>query len=253
MSTGEGETSMESLPVVQLPESHTIISSLLTFLFPIPPVLPPTFEHTLELLSVAQKYQMTTALTRIRDCISRHEPKFMCLENALDVYSLTWKYGLLEEALLAAAETLKAPMTIHDFEDKLDTVPGAALAELWRYRRRVRYHIPRGLNTEEFLDAIDQFQVDLSGSSSCAELDASEYNIPAWLIQYITTVVYDLPLFNITTFHLAFSNHISPPGTSSDNCEHCKSIPGENIRQLWATLTAVFHECIRNVSPHPPT
>ena len=58
----DGET---LLPVVQLPESYPIISSLLSFLYPVPPVLPPTIELTLELLSVAQKYQATTALTRI--------------------------------------------------------------------------------------------------------------------------------------------------------------------------------------------
>lgn len=249
MSTGKGETSMESLPVVQLPESHTIISSLLTFLFPVPPVLPPTIDHTLELLSVAQKYQMTTALTRIRDCTSRHEPKFVCSKNALHVYSLAWKYGLLEEALLAAAETLKAPMTMHDFEDKLDIVPGAALAELWEYRRQIRYHIPEILKTEDFLFALDQ--LELSGLSSCVEPHAS--HMPRWLAHFLDTVVHDLALFDITTFHLTFSNHISPPGTSSDNCEHCKSIPGENIRNLWAALMAVFHECIRNVSPHTPT
>lgn len=248
MSTGEGETPMGSLPVVQLPESHTIISSLLTFLFPVPPVLPPTRYHALELLSVAQKYQMATALTRIRHCLSRQGPIFIRSEIALDMYSLAWKYGLLEEALLAAAETLKAPMTIHDFEDKLDTVPGAALAELWKYRRQVRYHIPGSLNTEEFLYALDQLRVDLSGSLSCAELDASKS--PKWLADYLDTVIDDLALFDITTFHLAFSKHISPPGTSSDNCEHCKSIPSENIRRLWAALTAVFHECIKNVSPH---
>lgn len=88
MSTGSGETSLESLPIIQLPESHAIISSLLTFLFPVPPVLPPTIDQTVELLSVTQKYQMTTALTRIRDCISKREPKFICSENALHVYSL---------------------------------------------------------------------------------------------------------------------------------------------------------------------
>jgi hypothetical protein len=248
MSTGQGETSMESLPVVQLPESHTIISCLLTFLFPVPSVLPPTIDQTLELLSVAQKYQMTTALTRIRDCISRREPKSVCSENALHVYSLAWKNGLLEEALLAAAETLKAPMTINDLEDKLDTVPGSALAELWEYRRQVRFHIPGSLNTDEVLYALDQLEE--SGSPSCAELDAA--TIPRWLAHYLDTVVDDLALFDITTFHLAFSNHISPPGTSSDNCEHCKSIPSEKIRKLWAALTAVFRECIRNISPHPP-
>jgi hypothetical protein len=147
---------------------------------------------------------------------------------------------------LAAAETLKAPMTIDHLEDKLDTVPGAALAELWEYRKQVLDYMTetfnQGLKTEEFLDALTQLE---SGFPPCVEPQQ-------WLSCYLSTVVEDIVLLDVTTFHLAFFNHISPQGTSPDNCKHCKSVPGEKIRKLWAALMVIFHECIRNVSPHPP-
>src|ERR1700761_5804533 len=45
-------------PIVHLNENRAILSSLLTFIFPVSPTLPPTTEKTMELLSVAQKYEM---------------------------------------------------------------------------------------------------------------------------------------------------------------------------------------------------
>src|SRR5712691_9039141 len=44
-----------SLLLVQLPESGAILHSLLTFIFPVTPLTPPTAEEAMELLSVAQK------------------------------------------------------------------------------------------------------------------------------------------------------------------------------------------------------
>jgi hypothetical protein len=53
------------LPVIQLTEGYATLSTLLTFVFPVPSVLPPTIEEILELLSVAQNYEMVATLTRI--------------------------------------------------------------------------------------------------------------------------------------------------------------------------------------------
>ncbi|KAH9058221.1 hypothetical protein EDB87DRAFT_943481 [Lactarius vividus] len=142
VTTADGGTNDKPLlPVIQLAESHTIIFALLTFVFPVPPILPPTIEQILELLSVAQKYEMTTTLIRIRDCASRRDPPFICPETALRVYSLAHEYGLLEEACQAAEETLKSPMTIQSFGDKLDIIHGAALSDLWKYRQQVLANI----------------------------------------------------------------------------------------------------------------
>ena len=235
-ATVGGET---LLPVVQLPESHPIISSLLSFLYPVPPVLPPTIEQTLELLSVAQKYQATTALTRIRDCAFRHNPRFISSETALHVYVLAWKYGLHEEALLAAKETLKRPMTIRDLEDKLDFMPGAALGELWRYRQRVRGNFDTTLGPDFSESEVYQTLVGLD----CVNM--GDYHIPRWLSDYFDSVKGDLACLDITTLHFALSSHTS----AYEACRHCKSITGETTRKLWTALTAVFRESIRRVSP----
>ena len=63
--------------VVQLPVEGAILFSLLTYIFPVPPVLPSTVEQTMELLSVAQMYKMDVALTHIRIHIAQQEPPFI--------------------------------------------------------------------------------------------------------------------------------------------------------------------------------
>ncbi|KAI9450621.1 hypothetical protein BJY52DRAFT_1215423, partial [Lactarius psammicola] len=223
------------LPVVRLPESHAIISSLLTFVFTVSPALPPTIEQILELLSAAQKYEMTTTLIRIRDYASRRDPPSIYPETALQVYSLARKYGLLEETRLAAEGILKSPMTIQDFEDKFDIMPSAALYELWKYRQRVLKIVGVRLNTQFFESGESQILFD--ANLDCVDSNP-ETDIPLWLDQYLDSIQEDLACLDLTTFHLARSSHVSDTSTSSDRFEHCASISGENICEFWTALTA---------------
>jgi hypothetical protein len=64
-------------PVVQLPINGSILFSLLTYIFPIPPILPSTIKHVMELLLVAQMYKMDVILTHIRNHIAQQEPPFI--------------------------------------------------------------------------------------------------------------------------------------------------------------------------------
>ncbi|KAI9441997.1 hypothetical protein BJY52DRAFT_473217 [Lactarius psammicola] len=114
----------ELLPVVELSESGVIIFSLLTFVFPVTPVLPSTTQKIMELLSVAQKYQMDLVLTHIRYAISRRAPPFIRPETAFHDYFLAQKHELHQEALQAARVTLRLSLTIEDLEDKLEFMPG---------------------------------------------------------------------------------------------------------------------------------
>ncbi|KAH9962475.1 hypothetical protein BJV74DRAFT_339188 [Russula compacta] len=128
-----------SLPVVQLPESGAILHSLLTFVFPVTPIIPSTTETTMELLSVAQKYQMSTVLAHIRSIVARESQLSALPETSFYTYALAQKYGLRQEALQAAQiAILNYPMTIEDLDDRLDVVPGASLYELWKYHESVR-------------------------------------------------------------------------------------------------------------------
>ena len=119
-----------SLPIVQLPESGAILHSLLTFIFPVTPLVLSTTETTMELLSVANTYHMVSVLAHIRGSIARQKLSSTQRETALHTYSLTQKYGLHEEALQATRTILKYPMNI---EDKLEVESGASLYELWVY------------------------------------------------------------------------------------------------------------------------
>ena len=98
-----------SLPVVQLPESGEILHCLLTFIFPVTPLVPSTPEEIMELLSVAQKYQMESALTHIRGSIARQNSLPTRLEPALHIYALAQKYGLRPEALTNRADYIELP------------------------------------------------------------------------------------------------------------------------------------------------
>ena len=63
----------ELLRVVNIPESKEILYSLFTFIFPVTPVLPPTADKIMELLAVAQKYEMHLVVANIR-AIYRQDP-----------------------------------------------------------------------------------------------------------------------------------------------------------------------------------
>lgn len=228
----------DAVPIVHLNENCSILSSLLTFIFPVSPALPPTTEQTMELLSVAQKYEMDSVVTHIRDHISRQDPPFIRPENALCVYSLAQKYRLRDEALQAARMTLNSTMTIEDFDDKLDIMPGSFLHELWKYHQRVRGSL--------MLDLIEFRRSGARGTLKdlhCNKL--SSFGYPSWLDDYFESMAKSPAAFDLTRFHMTLMHHSAAGGFSS-GCSHCASIPIETIQLFWAALTAVVHKSFKS-------
>jgi hypothetical protein len=227
-----------SLPVVQLTESGEIVNSLLTFIFPVSPLVPSTPEKTMELLSVAQTYQMDSVLTRIRDRIAQHHPLPTSLEPALRIYALAQKYGLRPEALRAARIILNYSMTIEDFDHKLETMPGASLYELWKYHERVRAILASDLT---------KFRVSAShGTISglrCTDLSSSQ--IPSWLDDYIESIGKSPNLFDSAEFNIVLANHTKEKATEA-SC-NCASIPSQTIRDIWEALASVVHGSFEKV------
>jgi hypothetical protein len=244
-SNSEPNVDTAKLPVVQLSDSGAILFSLLSYIFPVPPILPATVEQTMELLSVARKYKMDAILTHIRNHIAQQDPPFIREDNAFDVYSLAQKYGLRREALQAARSTLTfSPLTIESLEDKLGVMPGACLHELWKYHESVKSNLTSDL--EEF--RISHAQKAL-GDSSCQSLTASR--IPTWLDRYIKTMGREPAFFDLTRFHMALSSHVQLPenrGLGSGGCVSCAYIHHKTIQAFWAALTAVTNGSIAKVS-----
>jgi BTB/POZ domain len=227
-----------SLPVVQLPESGKILRYLLTFILPVSPTIPPTHEETMELISVAQKYQMETVLVHIRGSIARQNPLPTHLEPALHIYALAQKYGLRAEALQTARAILKQWITIEDFDNKLETMPGASLYELWKYQERVR--IILALDLTEFRESGAHGTIT---GLQCTKFSSSR--IPLWLDQYIESIAKTPKLFDTSELNIAMSRHTRDADARS--CE-CAFIPSQTIRDFWEALASVVHGSFKKVS-----
>ena len=230
----------EGLPSVQISENGDILSCLLSFILPVSPVLPPTTEQIMELLSVAQKYEMTSILTRIRETVASLDPPFILPETALNIYSLAQRYGLNQEVFRAVRMALTFPITIEDLEDKLDIMPGAYLHLLWKYYQRVRINLRLELTA---------FRSN-GGHSSLASLTcstATSSGIPSWLDDYIASIAEDPSLFSLTEFHMCLTRHVVTTPLSR-GCETCATTPTKTICAFWKAFTAVVNDSMTKVS-----
>jgi hypothetical protein len=228
-----------SLPVVQLPESGKILHYLLTFILPLFPAIPSTHEETMELLSVAQKYQMETVLVHIRRSIALQNPLPTHPESALHIYALAQKYGLRPEALHTARTVLKQWMTIEDFDNKLDIMPGASLYELWKYQERVLAVL--ALDLTEFRESGAHGTIT---GLRCTAFSSSQ--TPLWLDQYIESITKIPKLFDTSELNIVMARH-TRDNASELSCE-CALIPSQTIRDFWEALASVVNGSFKKVS-----
>ena len=233
-----GDTNAEApLPVVQLPESGKILRHLISFILPPFPAIPPTDEETMELLSVAQKYQMEAVLVHVRGIIARQNPLPTRLEPALHIYALAQKYGLRPEALRSTRTILKHSMTVEDLGDKLDIMPGASLYELWKYYERVRTIL--ALNLTEFRESGARGTMTVLG---CTELSSSQ--MPSWVDQYIVAIGNAPNLFDPLELNISMTRHIK---NVNQGC-NCGSISSQTIHDFWGALASVVNDSFEKVS-----
>jgi hypothetical protein len=241
-SDGDTTTSEESEDecTVQLPYNRVIVSSLLTFIFPVSTILPSTSEEIMELLSAAQKYQMDSILARIRDRLSRQDPPFICVENAFRIYSLAQKYGLRDEARQAARTSLSISMTFDDLDEQLEIMPGSYLYELWKYHQRVRGNL-----------LFDLLGFRMTGVREVLKdrhcINLSSLGIPSWLDEYIESIAKSPAAFDRTKFHLSLTHHISAKTPGPSNCP-CANMSSEAIDIFWVALTTVVNNSFGRVS-----
>lgn len=226
------------LPIVELPEGGAILHSLLTFVFPVTPLLPPTSEKVIELLSVAQKYQMVSVLAHIRLSATQQSQPSDRMEPALRTYCLAQKYGVHQEALQAAQTIVKYPVTIEDLEDKLDVMQGTALYELWKYYEKARAVLASDLtelrtSTSGVNSALGGLRCSASGS----------FQIPRWLDDYIKSIGDAPHFFDFVEFNMALARHIR----EGYGCS-CASMSNQTIRSIWDDLEPVVRGSFEKVS-----
>lgn len=228
------------LPVIQVSESGAILYNLLTFVLPMPPVLPASVEDALELLYVAKKYEMNHVLAHIRGSIALRDPPLICRSNALRVYSLAQKYGLRQEVVQAARLTVRFTLTVENLEDKLDVMPGDHLHELWKYHRRLQ---------GKLVSHVDEFRQSSAYKvlNGCCTL-----TIPQWIDDYICSVASTPSSFNLFEFQSALIRHVSGRDKSQGlfSFTPCRCVPEEVMDKFWAGLTAFMNANMEEVTKY---
>ena len=234
----------KGLQAVQLPVTSTILISLLTYIFPVPPILPSTTEQIMGLLSVAQMYKMEPVLTHIRNHIAQQNPPLIRKETAFSVYALAQQHGLRTEALQAARCTLSfSTMIIEKLaeEEKLGLMPGAFLHELWKYHQRVRESLTSDI--EEFLN-----KLEILKDTNCF---LGDFDLPFWFECYVSDLGKQYEPFSLdfTRFNMRFVEHSRGLNSKDrEECASCSNISQEVVCAIWDSFTAVVQGCIAKVS-----
>ncbi|KAH8995922.1 hypothetical protein EDB92DRAFT_1814393 [Lactarius akahatsu] len=126
---------VEGLPVIQLSEDADLLNSLISLLYPIPPVIPGSYEKVFALLAACQKYDMESVQSNIRAGIKLGMFPAPVEAEAFRACAIAGSMGLAPELENAARLTLGRPMTFESLGDQLRWFKGRALCDLVRYRK----------------------------------------------------------------------------------------------------------------------
>jgi hypothetical protein len=129
---------VDGLPIVRLSEDADVLKCLLTMLYPIPSIIPDSYNKTLMVLAAAQKYDMDGVQSHIRDSIQGKKLPMPTGAATFRAYAIASTAGLSSEKETLARLTLDFPMTFEYLCDELPFFEGWVLHDLIRFRKRCR-------------------------------------------------------------------------------------------------------------------
>jgi BTB/POZ domain len=129
---------IDGLSVVRLLEDTEVLNGLLTMLYPIPYMIPNSYDKSLMLLAASQKYDMVAIQARIRAEIQNRKFATPTGTAAFRAYAIASRGGLPSEREISARLTLDFPMTFEYLCDALPLFEGWALHDLIGFRKRCR-------------------------------------------------------------------------------------------------------------------
>jgi BTB/POZ domain len=138
---------VDGLPVVRLPEDAEVLHSLVTMLYPVPSVIPDSYDKVLDLLAASQKYDMVAVQSSIRTEVSQKTFPTLMGTGVFRAYAIASSKRLTPEIDNAARLTLDYPMTFECIGDELGLFNGWVLRDLAHFRKRCRDSIVSCLET----------------------------------------------------------------------------------------------------------
>ena len=127
---------VDGLPVVVLPEDAGLLNCLISLLYPVPPVIPDSYQKAFALLAVCQKYEMEEVQFNIRVAVKHGRFPAPFKAEGFRAYAIASGLGLVPEAEDAAHLTFGQPLTFESLGEGLRLFKGRALYDLIRYRSK---------------------------------------------------------------------------------------------------------------------
>jgi hypothetical protein len=208
---------VDGLPVVQLSESSELLNSLISILYPVPTVMPnsydkvlyfslrlvrsDTYRHSankvLYLLAACQKYEMASVQASIRAEVSHGASPAPKGAEAFTAYAIASAKDLIPEMESAARLTLDQPMTFEILGDGLRLFQSWAFRDLVNFRRRCR---------DNLLTCLGPF-IQSSGPSiiwlGCLQVQPNSGPrnpiLPRWLSRLLLRIQNELKHQNLTS------------------------------------------------------
>ena len=273
----DGE-SIDGLPVVQLSEDSDVLSTLISMLYPLRPVIPKSHEKVsyslaifsaveanpcykvLNLLAACQKYEMDAVQASIRAEVNQGEFPAPKGAEMFSAYGIASRKGLIPEMEKAARQTLDHPMTFEILGEGLRLFEGWALRDLANYRKRYRDNLVSCFKS--FLK-IEESQFDIwtycdhnvsrSGSYSLPIFNANGF-LPSWVVELYQKHIdglqeaFSKSLFNPQNIRgdylSALQNHIN-----SHVCVSCAMVHIEKGETLFKDLENRLTQALNEVCP----
>jgi hypothetical protein len=177
------EDVVDGLPVVRLSEDAEVLNSLISMLYPIPSVLPNSYDKALTLLATSQKYDMVGVQSRIRAEIQSKIFPALTGPEIFRSYAISSSGKLPSEIGELARLTLDFPMTFEYLCDELSSFEGRALRDLVGFRKRCRENLVSCF--ESFLRLDKPFNIWIRcDDGRYSQSVSSEAVSPSWLIQF---------------------------------------------------------------------
>ena len=203
---------VDGLPVVRLSEDAEVLACLLTMMYPIPSVIPNSYDKTLMLLAASQKYDMDIVQSRIRAEIRDKKLPMPIGAATFRAYAIASIKGLSSEKETLARLTLDFPMTFEYLCDELPSFEGWILRDLIRFRKRCRDNLISCFKS--FLDlSIPPFHIWTICASKRSHISGFGYS-PSWLT--------DIFQKRLTELDQAFTNAL--PDTSNIHEEYISAL-----------------------------
>ena len=129
---------VDGLPVVRLSEDAEVLNCLLTMSYPIPSVIPNSYNKTLMVLVASRKYEMDGVQSRIRADIQGKNLPMPTGVATFHAYAMASIGGLSPEKETLARLTLDFPMTFEYLREGLLFFEGWVLRDLISFRKCCR-------------------------------------------------------------------------------------------------------------------